>query len=274
MSEPLKYALVTGASSGIGWHMARELAARGYGILAVSNQGKQLKELKLQLEESYAVGVLTLDLDLARAESAREVIEYCRQNELEVEVLVNNAGMMIYGEVVQTGLEKVEEILGLHMHTPVLLCRVLGEQMQQNRKGFILNVSSISAVMPYPKISLYGPTKAFMRMFTRALRHEMKPKGIRVTCLIPGATATALYDTGKIDVPLAIRLGIMKRPEFVAKKGIRALFKNRPVRIPGLLNKFVVYLFPLIPPALIGWIYELVRKRELKLPGKAASKDP
>ena len=264
MKETAKYALVTGASSGIGWHISRELAARGYGILAVSNQREQLSRLKSELEGAYEIQVLTMDLDLSMCDAAMKVKDYCRQNELLIEVLVNNAGMLVYGEVIQAEVEKVSAILQLHMHTPALLCRLFGELMQDNLKGYILNVSSISSVMPYPTIALYGPSKTFMRKFSRALRHEMKGKGIHVSCLIPGATATAMYDTEHMNVPLAIKLGIMKRPEDVARKGVKALFKNRPIRIPGMINKFVVYFFPLIPSFLIGAIYTCVLRKRTK----------
>jgi short-subunit dehydrogenase len=256
------YALVTGASSGIGWHIAKELAARGYGIVAVSNQGEKLTELRSELEAAYQVNVRSLDMDLAANDAATKVFAYCQENRLEIEVLVNNAGMVVYGDVVGTDIEQVRIIINLHMNTPVLFCRLFGKQMHDNQKGYILNVSSISAVMPYPTIPLYGPTKTFLRKFTRALRYEMKTRGVHVTCLLPGATATALHDPEKVNFPLAIRLGVMKRPEDVAKAGIKALFKNRSIRIPGMLNKFVVYFFPLIPPILIECIYRRIKKKK------------
>jgi short-subunit dehydrogenase len=262
MSDPEKYALVTGASSGIGWHFAKELAARGYGIVAVSNQGDLLADLRTEVETLFRVTVRTLDLDLSRSDAAATVFDFCRQHNLQVEVLVNNAGMMIYGELVEREIAKVNSILNLHMQTPVLLSRLFGKLMLENQKGYILNVSSISAVMPYPTISLYGPTKTFLRKFSRALRHELRGSGIFVTCLIPGATFTALFDSEHINVPLAMRLGIMKKPDDVARTGVRALFNNRPIRIPGTINKFVVYFFPLIPSCLIGWIYKRVKMRE------------
>ena len=179
------HAIVTGASSGIGWHISRELAARGYDLIAVSNQAQQLKDLKVELESQFRARVHTLNQDLSLPGAADAVYNYCRQRNLEVEVLVNNAGMMIYGEVVGTEEEKVSSILHLHMHTPVMLCRLFGKEMQDKQKGYILNISSISAVMPYPTISLYGPTKSFLRKFSRALRFELKGSGIHVTCLIP-----------------------------------------------------------------------------------------
>lgn len=261
MSGSPTYAVVTGASSGIGWHIAGELAARGYGIVAVSNQPSALRDLKSALEEKNQVDILTLELDLATHDAASQLHKFCMEQKLKVEVLVNNAGMMHYGEVVNAREDLVRSMLNLHMHTPVMLCRLFGKSMYEDQHGYILNVSSISAVMPFPKISLYGPTKGFLRKFTRALRHEMKPFGVHVTCLVPGATDTALYDTSRINVSLAIRLRIMKQAEDVARIGIKALYRNRPVRIPGTVNKLVVFLFPLIPDFFIAWIYKLVKRK-------------
>lgn len=262
--ESPNYALVTGASSGIGWYISIELAARGYAILAVSNQAEQLEILKSDLYKDYQVKVQTLDLDLSEPSAAESVYDICLQKGWQVEVLVNNAGMYVYGEVTGADPERTSKILQLHMHTPVMLCRLFGALMEQNQRGFILNVSSISAVMPYPTISLYGPTKTFLRKFTRALRYEMNLSGVHVTCLIPGATATDLYDTSNINLSLAMRLGIMKKPGLVAKVGVKALFKNRAESVPGLLNKFILCFFPLIPGWFLGFIYKRVKRRSRK----------
>ena len=260
MSELTKYALVSGASSGIGWHISRELAARGYSIVAVSNQAEQLNALKSELEKAYQIKVHTRDCDLSETSAAESIFDYCQQNNLEVEVLVNNAGILIYGEFVDVDIKRTRTILQLHMNTPVMLCRLFGELMVKKQIGYILNVSSISAVMPYPTISLYGPTKAFLRQFTRALRSELQGSGVRVLCLLPGATATGLYDTMEINIPLSMRLGIMKKPDDVAKAGVTALFRNRAESIPGLLNKFTMRIIPLIPGSLIRYIYRRRKK--------------
>jgi hypothetical protein len=168
--------------------------------------------------------------------------------------LINDAGIFFFGEAVRIEYSRVKSILVLHIVTPALLCRLFGEQMIARQKGYILNVSSVTSVMPYPGISLYGPTKAFIRKFTRAIRTEMKLYGINVTCLIPGATDTALYDADNFRSPLIMKLGIMKKPDTVANAGVRALFKNHAECIPGLLNKLIVLLLPIVPHFIIGII--------------------
>jgi uncharacterized protein len=257
MNASHRYALVTGASSGIGWHIAKELAQKGYSIIAVSNQPDALNVLKQEVEKNYSISVFTIEMDLARAEAAKEVFDQCELHNLDVEVLVNNAGMLLVTETVEVTYEKVAAILQLHMTTPAILSYLFGKKMMEWKKGYILNVSSISAVMPYPTISLYGPTKTFIRSFTRALRTEMKGDGINVTCLIPGATATALYDAHHVNIPLAMKLGVMKKPEVVARAGVKALFAGRAECIPGILNKLIILLVPVVPHAVIGWIYRL-----------------
>ncbi|MCJ7449120.1 MAG: SDR family NAD(P)-dependent oxidoreductase [Bacteroidales bacterium] len=256
MENAQKYALVTGASSGIGWHISEELAKQGYSVIAVSNQPEKLADLKIKMEHAYNIIIITFNIDLAQEYSAQQIFDYCEKHNFFVEVLVNNAGTLVFGEAVKVDYYHTKSILNLHVTTPALLCRLFGEQMIRRRNGFILNVSSISAVMPYPGISLYGPTKAFLRYFTRALRTELKRYDIKVTCLIPGATATGLYDHSKFNTPLKRMLGVMKKPETVAKAGVNALFNNRAEYIPGVLNKLIILLFPIVPSFIIGIIYK------------------
>jgi short-subunit dehydrogenase len=265
MMQPFKYALVTGASSGIGRQISTELAQRGYSIVAVSNQPEQLDNLKKELEKAFAITVHVFNIDLSKEGAGKIVFEHCETNHLEVEVLVNNAGMLVIGDAVTVDYSRAAAILQLHVNTPALLSQLFGKKMSARKAGYILNVSSISAVMPYPIISFYGPSKTFVRSFTRALRTEMKSNGIKVTCLLPGATATALYDTHTVNIPLAMRLGVMKKPERVAHAAVKSLFKGRAECIPGVLNKMVVFLLPLIPTFMIEWIYRLRNRKKYSL---------
>lgn len=259
MDQPGNFALVTGASSGIGRYISDALARRGYNIIAISNQPSKLEELKAHLEKTCRISVISINMDLAMENSAKRVFDYCEDHNLPVEVLVNNAGILIYGETVQAGYARIQSLLQLHVTTPALLCRLFGERMIGRGKGYILNVSSIAAVMPYPTISIYGPTKTFLRHFTRSIRTEMKSQGIHVTCLLPGATDTSFYNENNFSVEKGKKLGFVKRPEKVANAGVKALFKNRAECIPGLLNKLVVRLVPLLPHFLIALIYKRVR---------------
>lgn len=264
MKNAQKYALVTGASSGIGWQISCELAKRGYSMVAVSNQRDALDALKEKLDADFGIEVLPFETDLAESDAAEKVFAFCEDQGIEIEVLVNCAGMLIFGNAVEVEYKKAAIILQLHMNTPALLCRLFGEQMKQRGHGYILNVSSISAIMPYPTISYYGPSKSFLRAFTRALRTELKPSGVKVTCLLPGATSTSLFNDFDVNRKLALQLGVMKKPEYVAERAVRALLRGRAERIPGFINKLTMWFIPLVPHGLIGWIYRRWSKKQKK----------
>ena len=267
MNEPntsnskINYALVTGASSGIGWHLSHQLAQRGYNILAVSNQEQDLKKLKDSVETGTGSSVLTMTLDLGVADAAEELYNFCQEKGLVIEVLINNAGVLVRQEVVKVDLDQSKEIMNLHMNTPVILCQLFGKAMSERRYGYILNISSISSKMPYPTISLYGPTKSFLRQFTKAFRQEMKVYDVHVTCLVPGATNTSLFQPVR-NRPTLKYLGIVKEPEWVAKKGLSALFRDRGECIPGLMNKLILGVVSLVPSFAISRLYNSERKRK------------
>ena len=245
-------ALITGGSSGIGLAIAHELARLKYNLLLVSNQTEQLAESKAALEQQHGIKCLVLDLDLATTSAAQQVFDFCNENNLVVEVLVNNAGFLIMSEVVDVDPATVSKMIQLHLQTPTMLCRLFGAEMKARKSGHILNVSSISAVMPYPMISLYGPTKTYLRYFTRALRTELRPHGVNVTCLIPGATITDLYNLEQVNVVRLKAFGIFHTPAFVASRAVIGLIKRKAIVIPGLLNKITVRLMPLIPSFIIA----------------------
>lgn len=250
-------ALITGGSSGIGLAMAYELAKENHSLLLVSNQPEQLEVTKTDIEQQFNVSCDILYSDLAHTDSPQQIFDFCQEKNLDVEILVNNAGILVFSEVMATPTERVATILQLHMNTPTLLCRLFGAEMKKKKSGHILNVSSISSVMPFPGISLYGPSKTYMRYFTRAFRSEMKIYNVNVSCLIPGATHTSLYDPKRINIGLAKKLGIMQTPEFVAKKAVKTLFKRRAECTPGIINKLTMFFVPLVP----SWAIYLLHKK-------------
>ena len=227
-----KWALVTGASSGIGLAYAEELASRGYQLVIVSNEEQAIREKGEFLSEKYGIEVLPLYRDLA----------------------IPGAGMFFFCETLQAKANIVEKMLYLHVTTPTQLCYYFGQEMKKRRHGYILNMSSLSCWLPYPGITLYASTKRYLKSFSRGLRSELLDYGVSVTVLCPGAVATNLYNLSDNLKTLAIRLGIMMRPEKLAKKGINALFHHRASLLPGLFNKICTPLVMLLPHGLVRWI--------------------
>lgn len=254
-------ALITGGTSGIGLALAKKLAASYQShIFVVSNQMDQGIALRAIFEETYQVKYYFLYQDLTAEDALANIDSFCQTNHLKVKILVNNAGILVSKLFLQANRSTINSLLHLQVHILVNLSHFFGKRMIEDGKGYILNVSSISAVMPFPLISVYGPAKAFVKQFTIALRSELKPSGVYVTCLVPGATDTSLYKISPKQKRLVTRLGVMHSPEYVADKAIRGLMKNKGSVIPGLLNKITVCIFPIIPQTLIDVLFRVVKK--------------
>jgi uncharacterized protein len=244
-------ALITGASSGMGYEYARQLASMGVHLIAVSNEDEKLHQICTELSEQYAVKTLPVYMDLACTEAASELFEYCKSQQLEVDILINNAGIFFYDEIVEVAPERGKIITLLHMVTPSLLCAYFGKEMKQRKKGYILNMSSISAYMPYPGISYYASTKRYLKTFSRALRSELIDHKVSVSCVCPGAVATNLFDKNKVDYDKALKWGIMMRSEKVVRIALRGLFRKKSVITPGFINHIFVALVRITPQWLI-----------------------
>jgi short-subunit dehydrogenase len=158
-------ALITGGSSGIGYAIARELAARNYDLILVSNQGKQLEEACRTIVSEFGVEARPIDMDLAESNAAANLFNRCQNEKIPVDVLVNNAGIFFFGEVPETDTAKVKDIIALHTTTPAVLCTLFGKEMKDRRSGNILIISSLAAYMPYPGIAMYNATKLFLKGF-------------------------------------------------------------------------------------------------------------
>ncbi|MBE2247732.1 MAG: SDR family NAD(P)-dependent oxidoreductase [Candidatus Competibacteraceae bacterium] len=245
------YALITGGTSGIGWECARILAARNLNLLIVSNQSEELLKCKALLEMDFNIHVLTHFQDLSQNNAADDLYRFCLDHKLEIEVLINNAGFFFFSEVVLVPVEKASRMIQLHIHTTSLLCVLMGRHMKERGKGYIMNVASIASYKDFPGIAFYAATKKFIRGFTRSLRTEMKYYGVKVTALCPGATATNLYDPNVIDVKKGMRWGIMMTAAQVAQSGIRGMYCNKSVVVPGFLTKIMLFLSILTPHWLI-----------------------
>ena len=251
------WALITGASSGIGLCYAQQLAAMGYALLIVSNQQQPLEEAAATLHDTYGVPVTALYRDLARPDAARELYDYCCDHSLSIDLLVNNAGIFLFDDVTTTPTQRIELMLNLHVTTPTLLCRYFGAAMQQRGHGYILNMSSMAAWMPFPGIALYAATKSYLRTLTRAMYNELRDTGVSMTAVCPGAVATQLYNLSARYQRLALRLGIMMTPQRLAHKALRALFAGRRCVVPGAINALFIPLTQLIP----GWAVRLIKRK-------------
>lgn len=252
----MSYAFITGASSGIGRCYATELAKRGYNIIAVSNQTEELESTAEMLRNQYGVMVHTIDIDLTARDAAEKLYRRCTDSGWEVEILICNAGMLLFSTLAATDPKRLEAIIDLHCTTTTLLCRYFGNDMKQRRKGRILLMSSSTAWMPYPTISHYSATKSYIKSFASALWYELRPYDVSVTALFPGAVDTPFY---RLDDKLRrrfVRLGIMTPADKIARRGVKAMMRGRRRLVPGIFTKLVVAICAIIPARLF---YPLLR---------------
>ena len=248
------FALITGASSGMGYCYAQQLAARGYQLLIVSNE-PAIHEKAAVLRNEYSVQVVSLERDLSLPSAAQELHQYCIDNQLEVEVLVNNAGVYHDRDFLLDSERFNSLILNLHMYTPAMLCYYFGQDMVARHKGYILNVCSITSTIAVQRLATYSATKAFLSNFSRALHVELRQKGVIVTDISPGAVDTGLYHIHPIFTKMGRALGIIVSPEYLVKRALNALFRGRAkTPVPFVWSKLIQLFVALIPTCLLRLI--------------------
>lgn len=243
-------ALVTGGTSGMGWEYCQQLAAMGCNILMVSNQREPLETLPRVLADRYGVKAWGLYMDLADESAADAVWAYCREQRLEIDILVNNAGMFFFHELDSATQEKALAMLRLHILAPTRLAMLFGEAMKQRRRGYIVNMSSMTAQLPAPGITVYAATKAYLKSYSKSLYFEMRPYGVGVTTVLPAAVATPLYRLKPRMMKLGVAVGLIRTPQWLVRRALRGMLGRRRVVKPGVMN----YLLPVLVKLLPNWL--------------------
>lgn len=266
-------ALVTGASSGIGLQYATQLA-RDYhcDLLLVSNQQAELEAVAKELADTYGVKTIARYADLSQADAAEELFAYCQENGYVVDVLINNAGVFFFNPYCETSMKRIDLMLNLHMLTVAKLTRLFGEAMlrrelseaertekicgRARRKGYILNMSSMSAWMAMPGIQTYNATKAFIYNFSKSLWYEFYPQGVNITVMTPGAVDTALFGLSPYWRRVAVRLHVSIPPEKLVKRALRKMFRGRKADMPGVINHLATPFLKHTP----DWVIRVVMR--------------
>lgn len=240
-------ALVTGGTSGMGLEYCRQLAAMGCNILMVSNQRELLDQLPAPLAADYGVEVWGLYADLSAENAADEVWDYCRQRQLDIDILVNNAGMFFFHELDAATQGKALAMLRLHAVTPTRLTLLFGEAMKVRRRGYILNMSSMTANLPAPGITVYAATKAYLKSFTGSMYFELRPYGVGVTAVLPAAVATPLYRISPRLMRVGVAMGLIRTPRWLVRRALRGMLRGRRMVRPGLMSLLLPLLVRLLP---------------------------
>ena len=255
MNDPTSaspWALVTGASAGIGAAFARELARRGYSLVLVARRRDRLEALARELESGLGVRTLVVECDLARAESVAELHARTEAAGIAVEMLVNNAGYGVTGHLQAQPWERHRDFIGVLMSAPVELCWRYLPAMQARGRGHIVNVASLAGLMPGSAgHTLYAASKSFLSKFSQSLALENSPRGVNVTALCPGFTYSEFHDvTGARAIVSKMPRMMWMHADAVAADGVEAVLRGDVVRIPGAVNRVIAWFGKHLPDQL------------------------
>lgn len=249
------WVLITGGSSGMGLEYARQLAEMGCNLLLVSNQKEELEKVANDLKTAE-IQVIPHYQDLATETSAEELFAFCQAENLQIDVLINNAGMFFFEELTYANEDKALTMLHLHTFTPTRLCILFGNAMKQRGYGYIINMSSMAAKLPCPGITIYSATKAYLKSFGKSLYFEMRPYGVGVTTVCPAAIATPLYKLKPSLLNFGVKIGLIGTPQWLVRKAIKGMLRKKRVVKPGFMNIYLPPLIAVLPHPLVATLWQ------------------
>lgn len=247
MNTERNYTLITGGSAGIGYELAKLFAKNGHNLILVSRDQAALDKAAAQIKQQHWVDVVTISTDLFEPDNAAALYGDIKGRNLTVDILVNDAGQGLYGEFVDTELERELSIINLNISSLVILTKLFLKDMVAKGEGKILNLSSIASRLPGPWQSVYHATKAFVQSFTEAVREEVKDKGVVITALLPGATDTDFFRKADMLDSKVVKEGKLAPANEVAQAGYDALMKGDDMVVAGAMNKMQAALAAITP---------------------------
>jgi short-subunit dehydrogenase len=255
-------ALITGASTGIGYALSRCFAADHHNLVLVARQEQRLQQVADELHRDFGVRAKVLAADLSRPEAPQMILDTVRRESLHIEHLVNNAGVGLGGKFADTDLMVELNMMQLNMTALVHLTKLFLPDMLARRSGRIMNVASTAAFQPGPLMAVYYATKAFVLSFSEAIANELKGTGVTVTALCPGPTESEFQKRAHIENTRLIKSKLMGwlTSEEVAKIGYAGFMSGKRVVIPGLLNKIGVQATRMSPRAVTAQVARMLQE--------------
>ena len=254
--ERQPWALITGGSSGMGLEYARQLAEIGCNLLLVSNQREALEIAAESLKQGRDLQVVPRYQDLSTETAAEELFAFCQTENIQIDILINNAGMFFFEELSSENEAKAMTMMRLHTFVPTRLCILFGEAMKQRGYGYLLNMSSMAAQLPCPGITIYSATKAYLKSFGKSLYFEMRPFGVGVTTVCPAAIATPLYKLKPSYLNFGVKIGLIGTPQWLVRKALKGMMRKKRVVKPGFMNLYLPPLIALLPKKLVARLWQ------------------
>lgn len=239
-------ALITGASSGIGYEIAKLFATNKINLLLVARDVQKLLRIKNAFEKQFNIEVFIVKADLASRKGVQVIRDLVSANQFTVQYLVNNAGIGDYGSFIERSMEKYTEMIHLNMLSLTELTYYYGNEMVKRGQGKILNVASMAGIQPCPHFAVYGATKAFIISLSEAIHKEFEHTGVTVTVLSPGATESNFMERADMNNAKLYAKGVMSS-EDVAREGYAGMMNGKLHVIPGFKNKFLGFFSGIMP---------------------------
>jgi len=254
------YVLITGASSGIGFELAKVFAREKYNLVLTARNKSKLENLQGEIRKGFDVDVLVIPKDLSLENSACELYDEIKNKNVKIEILVNNAGFGGYGEFAKTNLESEVNMINLNVTSLVKLTKYFLQDMFQQKSGKILNVASTAAFQPGPLMAIYYATKSFVLSFSEAIAEELEGSGITVTTLCPGPTESGFQEAARITQSRLVKGRKLPSSKDVAEYGYKALIKGKRVAVHGFINYLMTNAIRFIPRKVITRVVHFIQK--------------
>ena len=252
MENGHKYALITGATSGIGYELAKLFAKDNYNLVLVARNEELLRQTAGEMEAVAPIKTHILAVDLFEPGAPEKVYSFTRDRDITIDVLVNDAGQGEWGRFTETALQRERDLIQLNIVSLVSLTKYYLKEMEARNSGKILQLASAVSKAPSPFLSVYAATKAFVLSFTEALIEEMKETNVTLTALRPDATDTDFFHKAKAENTVIYKESSMYTAEEVAKAGYEGLMDGDAVVIPGFKNKFQDVMNTVLPDSAIA----------------------
>jgi uncharacterized protein len=244
-------ALITGASNGIGLELAKVHASKGDNLVLVARNKTRLDELKAELESKYKVSVYNIGKDLSAANSAQEVYDETKKQNIQIDYLINNAGFGDFGMFVETDWNKELQMINLNITTLTQFTKLYLQDMVKRGSGKIMNVASTAAFQSGPTMAVYYATKAYVLSFSEAVDNEVRDKGVTITALCPGATESGFQSAAAMEESRLVKGRKLPTSQEVAEYGYKAMMKGKTVAIHGVVNWLLANSVRFTPRALV-----------------------
>lgn len=261
MKPARKTALITGASGGIGYELAKLCAQGGCNLVLVARSQAKLEEIAHDLGARYGVGAMVIDADLADPQAPARLADELKREGVAVDILINNAGFADFAPFAEADEEKLLQMMQVNMVTLTHLTRLLLPGMLARRSGRIMNVASTAAFMPGPLMAVYYASKAYVLSLSEALANELGGSGVTVTALCPGPTETGFQQRAAMEDSRLVSGRRLMDVASVAKAGYNGLMRGETVVIPGASNRVQAFLPRLLPRRLLTRVVRRAQER-------------